>query len=205
MTMLSDGMLLGVDLAPSLMFVGISAIYETSGVKTWPAGAQAGDIAALIAVGLSGNVSAAGFTSVTGDAFSHGVTSFAYRVLTSGDISSPPSITVPNFGHFQIVIYRGPTALAKKTNAQSTTASVVVSGFTKALDSKFVLGAAFDREDSGTLPSAPSGFSTRASARSTYYAAGVYDMTSAAYGGGSVTFGLIAGSYSGSGTLLELT
>jgi hypothetical protein len=186
-------------------FIGISALQSASVALPLPGGAAAGDFCVLVGCGNSA-VSCSGFTAVTGDIVnaSPSTTSFAWKVLSAGDISSPPTVTVPSIGGFYSVVYRGPTtSLTKKSTNTSTGSTVSVSGFTKAAGSKFIIACSHDRDATGAL-AAPSGFNNRASGTTTFFSHGVYDLASSAYGGGSVTCNLHAVSFAGRGTLLEL-
>lgn len=187
-------------------FVGITSLIQTSGVISWPSGTQTGDLAIAIGVGNS-SVSPSGWTTVAGDPVNNApsVSSFAFKVLAAADITSPPSIAVPTNGAFYVAIYRGGTVVTKKATNASTTASVVVPGFVKSVSSRRVLAVGHDR-DPGISAVPPSGFTLRASDSSTYFMNALYDVSASSYtDGSSVTFNLVAGSFGGRGTLLEVT
>jgi hypothetical protein len=188
----------------SAEFVGVSALTSANVALPLPGGATAGDFCVLVGCGNSA-VSCSGFTAVTGDIVnaSPSTTSFAWKVLSAGDISSPPTVTVPSIGGFYCEVYRGPTSMTKKNTNTSTGSTVSVSGFTKAAGSKFIIACSHDRDATGAL-AAPSGFNNRASAASTFFSHGIYDLASSAYGGGSVTCNLHGVTFGGRGTLLEL-
>lgn len=192
--------------AKSALFVGVTAIRTTTSAITWPSGTAAGDIAIAIGAGNSA-FSISGWTAITGDTVNNSPTqsTFAYKVLVAGDISSPPTITVPTSGSYYIVVYRGATAAAKKTTASSSTTSVTATGFTKAATSRMVIAHAVDRDPSGALSTPPTGFTHRASGTSTYFSHGIYDLPASAYAGGSVTATLWSAGLDGRLTLLELT
>jgi hypothetical protein len=186
-------------------FVGVSALTSANIALPLPGGTAAGDFCVLVGCGNSA-VSCSGFTAVTGDIVnaSPSTTSFAYKVLSAGDISSPPTVTNPSTGAFYCVVYRGPTtSLTKKSTDTSIGSTVSVSGFAKATGSKFIIACSHDRDATGAI-AAPSGFNNRASAASTFFSHGIYDLASSAYGGGSVTCNLHGVTFGGRGTLLEL-
>lgn len=191
--------------APQLTFVGVSSLITSTGVITWPIDTAADDFAIMIGVGAT-NLSETGYTSGNASVFAPGGhrTSWMYKTLVSGDISSPPSVTIPSYGAFHILVYNGPTAATLKTEASSLGSGITVAGFTRAANSKGVIAAMHDRDPIGTLP-APDGFTRRNSDTSTYFSYMVSDLKSNFYDEKSVAMEAFAGSHEAQGLLLELT
>jgi hypothetical protein len=137
--------------AVSSSFVGISALTDSTGALPLPTGAAAGDLCLLSGVGTN-DITGGSFTVITGDQVSSSAyTCFSWKILTSGDISSPPTITFPDAGGYYCAVYRGPTGVAKKSATNSSADPITISGFTKDASSAFVVCTGHDRDPGAPL------------------------------------------------------
>lgn len=192
-------------LQSTIKFIGVTSLISTATAVSWPSDTQSGDFAIAVGAGNSA-FSISGWTTLGGDILNNSPSqsTFAYKVLTAADITTPPTITVPTNGAFYILVYRGCILAAKRSTTASSTASVTTPGFTKSPHSRYILAVAQDRDPTDALSTPPTGFTLRASGISTYFSYGISDLAAADYSEGSVTAALWATSYGGRLTLLEL-
>lgn len=192
--------------APAFTLVGATTFNgATSYGISWPSGTAADDLALFFWGGNSSSFSASGITELADSAFGSGhFAGAAYKVLTSGDVSSM-TITNSSFGGSFAVVFRGPTVMTQKATANSTGASVSLTGFTKDASSLVVLAVAIERDM--VQPDPVSGWtSTGGGGTSTYFAGAASYVASSGYtNSASVTQPLIDDVYAGNGKLFELT
>lgn len=157
----------GVTPPAAVVLVGANAVEcSTSSTIAWPSGTAANDVAIVI---ISWNNAGSPTFNFSGYSSSTGNTGSAtynvnvyYKVLTSGDIASPPSYPGCNTGgdQYTVATYRNATGLAFKTFLGSQTGNCATPGFTKAGSSARVVTwvNGYNTGISGFSPAAPSGF-----------------------------------------------
>lgn len=189
---------------PAPSFVGVGSFVSTTGAATWPSGTVAGDYALIVATGNSA-VSATGFSTIGSDyAFGAHTASLRGKILTSGDISSPPTVTIPASGGYYIVTFRNVATAAQKATANSTSSPVTCTGFTKAGSSAFVLAVGADRDP--VTPAYVTSWTGIAAGTITYFGMALSYVPSSSYANGTnVNVPLSAGGNIGAGELVEIT
>lgn len=190
---------------PGVLFVGKAGFLTASGAITWPDEAVAGDLAITFSAG-SGYMSASGWTQIQGgQIYPTQFSCYLHKVLSAGDITSPPSFTLPTYGAMCCIVYRGPTTVElKSTTRNATGSSIVVAGFEKTADSKVVLGTVVDRDTQGPF-AIPTGFSNRYSETSTYWSFEMHDLLANFYDEQSVDFDAWGGGAPAQASLLEIS
>ena len=187
-------------MANEALFIGATGESTATSV-TWPAGTAEGDIALIFSVG-TGSLTGSGLTHMTSTPISGSSARTSWKVLTAGDVSSF-TVTVPTYGFYMILVFRGPTTATLKSNAASTGASASVSGFTKAAGSQFIVSAGFDRDPS-TLDYVTS-WEQGAQGQGSYFGMTTSWLASADYDETGWTQDLTASSYQGCYNAIELT
>lgn len=149
--------------APGSDFIGANVQISGGSPISFPAGTVAGDIAMFTMLGnasptLSTGTKIVNNATIGSNTFGYVVTVW-YKVLTAGDISSPPTYSG---NAIQTLVWRGGSAIALKvgpTTGAGSGTTVSVTGFTKAGGSRLVIATAYDRDLNG-LPNktADSGF-----------------------------------------------
>ena len=146
--------------SPMLMSGGLARyIGQTDrigdGALTFPAEAVGGDLALVIVATDSAEIT--GWTKETGG----GSIAMIWRRLTSGDVSSPPSISASGGQPVLVLIYRGPLSATKRAQQASITGSTqTISGFVKSAGSKAIVSA-YSKAFASSFASGPSGFTLR--------------------------------------------
>ncbi len=192
-------------------FVGYSSADKRTGSSTisWPSGTTAGDIALIVILSNTGSVSGmSGFTLQTLGIPNSGSKAFAYfKVLTSGDVSSPPSYSGGSYDSWVCGVWRGPTAIAYKTVLASDGGTTCdVPGFVKAGDSTAVITYCVDRDTNATTITEPSGFTSRANFTQTYYRQMLADVAASGYtDSATITWSGLYNLYNQLGAAFELT
>jgi hypothetical protein len=137
---------LNVGGSPGSVFFGAS-LQINSGTVSFPAGTQAGDIAIFTIIGGFVPSFSFGTQVITNNNAIRGGARFLNvytKVLTSGDISSPPTFNTAS-GLIQTAIWRGGTAVDLKSGPTTGTGSTVTAtGFTKNTASKLVISFMYD-------------------------------------------------------------
>jgi hypothetical protein len=134
-------------------FIGANVQTTGSSVISFPAGTVAGDLAMFTMLGSASPTFNTATRIVTNAPIGSGsfgyVVNVWYKLLSSGDISSPPTY---GSNAVQTLVWRGGAAIALKvgpTTGAGTGTTVSVTGFTKAAGSKFVIATAYDRDTNG--------------------------------------------------------
>lgn len=187
-------------------------LIDTTQLLAWPIEVAVGQLAVAIGVGQS-QLTSAGWTTgtETADQGVGGINfiSYMYKVVASGDISSPPTITIPTYGGFYMLLYDGPTAAKIMSTATPTEEDDVhVDGFVRTPGSRMVLAIGSDRDLDFNLDliGPVDKFTQRALENSAYFSLQVCDIKSSFYNEGPVSMDLLTGgSFEGSACLMELT
>lgn len=194
------------------IFVGQHIL--TTGTLSFPAGTQEGDLVLIchnqststgVTISASGyNVAAAETLWSTGSGYYR---TCRWKILTSTDIATPGTLsTIGSYGMVSLQVFRNVTTVTHKELAASLSgATIPLSGFTKAVGSKFVVSVAYERDAANTL--ALSGFTlVQAPSNGVFTHAAAY-LDSASYTNGTaVTWSTTAGnSYQQGADLFEIT
>lgn len=134
----------------------------------------------------------------------------SWKVLTAGEVSSPPTITgtTPN-AQMSTSIHRGPTSasLVQKLINPSTASTLSFSAFTPHAQTMGLYSAVADRDFTGT-PTPPSGFASRSVRNSPgggFSTIAIADMLDVlGYAGGALQWSTFAGVQDQAGFLYEL-
>lgn len=159
--------------AKTLFFVGASTISNaSSGNISYPAGTAVGDICIVSFCGSPSFGGGGTWTSAVYNNSSMSGISALYvytRILQSDDISSPPSFT-NSYGSVGVLVWRGGTAITKKTGPTIGSGSdLTLTGFVKNAACKGIIIAGYDRTDSIGVTTVPSPFVKRDEQRGSYH------------------------------------
>lgn len=194
---------------------GASNDGSTSQPITFPAGARVGDLAIVTFTygGFTGVNFPSGYTVLSPvpiENATHQGAWVGYKVLTSGDLSSPSSIMngggFGSLGAILCTVYRGVTTVTQKSAVADATGNITLSGFTPAGNTKAAFSFVSDRDATMSGQATTSGWTNRATQQGgAFYGIAVADQF--AYVSGSVTW---SGFNSGDnrvegGALYELT
>jgi len=188
-------------------FVGADAVNGAANTVTWPVGTQAGDMAVVALVGTGASIT--GFSSWTTDlSTTTGGSSnwFFSKILTAGDVSSPPSYSGATNGGYFVAVYRGGTAITvKSTLGNDTGTTLDLSGFVKAALSSRVVTLICDR-DPGADMVAPSGFTEQYEEAISFFDFAVADVAASGYtNSATISWTGLTATNSQSGVAYELT
>lgn len=181
-------------------FVGADVVDGAALAISWPSGTQAGDAAIICVVG-NGAPSWSNFsgwaTDVNGGVVSTVSLWYCYsKILSAGDVSTPPSYTGATAGGYIVAVYRGATSITFKTSLASDAGSdAALSGFVKAALSSRVVTAICDR-DPGNDMTEPSGFTQRHEEAISFFDYAVADIAAGSYtNSASITWTNLATSF----------
>lgn len=194
-----------------------------SNAVTWPAGAQAGDLAFIFLsffgnpstdtpTGLSGWTDLNNMVTTNPGSNGQGVQVWM-KQLVAGDISAPPGIgnitgTGLGSGGCNVVVYRNTTTAAVLTavsHSAQTATTLTISG-TKTGAAKGFIVFVTDR-DAGTITgSADNGFTYRGGgdAGEAFWSTHIFDLLNTSYGNGTITMQTFINSNEQMGCLVEL-
>lgn len=129
------------------------------------------------------------------------------KVLTAGDIATPPSImhTMSGDATVRTHIYRGPISatLKETTKPGATATTIAAAGFTKSPDHQGIVSLVADR-DTGT-PTRPSGWNARSSVVGANLDFDFADLLDGTYDSGAVNWTGFGAVYPQMGFLVEFT
>lgn len=194
--------------APSVTIVGtISASNPGSPwTPTWPPGTAAGDLAEIVFIDWSGSEPSppSGWTaeSHTWTDFSYDIVMFS-KVLTSGEVSSPPSISgIDTQSVVDGVVVRGATSAVVRESQNGSGSTLTFDGFSPAGATKGALCFVYDR-DPGATPAEPAGWTEQTAPHSSTLFAGA-SASKLDYAGGSVAWTAFTATFAQQGILVEL-
>lgn len=129
------------------------------------------------------------------------------KVLTAGDIATPPSIitTMSNSGLIRTHVYRGPTSATLKevTKPSATASTISATGFTKDTNHQGIVSIVVDRDTA--TPTRPSGWNARSSVVNASLDFDFADLLDGTYDSGAVNWTGFGAIYPQMGFLVEFS
>jgi hypothetical protein len=199
--------------------IGFNAYANAAGSQaiTWPTGTQAGDLAVIYVCYSGGSSGVSGLTGWTRATSAWGLggytDNFYSRVLTAGDVSSPPTIIAnpgPGAGGPIIVhVYRGPTRAAVRAAGTDTVtghSSISAGGFGQAGSHMGAVAFEGDRDPAGTASctAPPNSTACITNQAGSFFSTSSADWLGPSYSGAAVTFSGSATTTGRNLTVIEL-
>lgn len=188
----------------------IGATAGTSSSLTFHANAAEGDLALVCgAAYISNTLGLSGWNSFSSFLVesSSSVDMFEFwKVLTAGDVSSPPTFSPwdATYAHWTCVVFRNVTSAARSRTIALTN-TITLTGITKAAATKAIVSHAVDRNNSAS-PAVSSPLVKRASiTRNSISSGHVATCLAEDYTGQNVSWTSIASPYQGGGSIIELS